>query len=262
VHAANLHLTGVPSAGALGRTSVVLFFAFLGFESALNISGEVTAPARTVPRAILVALTLIATLYLGLQAVAQGVLGPSLATAGDAPLGATALAAFGAVGGTIIVLATVLSTAGCVAGDLLATPRVLHVLGRDGLLPRPLAQVSAGRVTPALAIVVYGSVCAALALSGTFRVLATLGASGTLCIYFVCCAGLFRLRARGVRGERAPFVVPGGPVVPILATLAVLLVLSGLEAREFLMLGAVLSVAVVASLLRRRPEAAQAGAAR
>ena len=44
-------------------------------------------PALTArERAILVALTLIAAQYLGLQIVAQGVLGPALATAGDAPL--------------------------------------------------------------------------------------------------------------------------------------------------------------------------------
>ena len=83
VHAANLHMGGVPGVGALSRTSVLLFFAFMGFETALNTSGEVTAPARTVPRALLVALAMIAALYLGLQLVAQGVLGPALATAPD-----------------------------------------------------------------------------------------------------------------------------------------------------------------------------------
>jgi amino acid transporter len=251
VHRANLHLDGMPSPGGLGRTAVLLFFAFMGFESGLGTSGEVTAPARTVPRALLFALTLIATLYLGLQIVAQGVLGPALATAGDAPLVATAMAAFGPTGGTVILVAALLSTAGAVAADILATSRVVHALGRDGVLPRALGRVDGARATPVVAIVVYAVVCAALAVSGTFRLLATLSASATLCIYLVCCTGLLRLRARGVREEREPFVVPGGPVVPILATITVLAVLSGLGARDFVMLGVMLAVTLTLALLRR-----------
>ncbi len=252
VHRANLHLGEAPSLGALGRTAVLLFFAFMGWESGLGTSGEVAAPARTVPRAILVALTLIAGLYLGLQIVAQGVLGPALATAGDAPLGATARAAFGAVGGTIMLVAALLSTAGAIAADALATPRVMHALGRDGALPNALGRVDGAHATPAVAIVAYAVVCAVLALSGTFRVLATLSASGTLCIYLVCCTGLLRLRARGVRVEREPFVVPGGPVVPILAAITVVGVLVGLERRDFIMLGGMLGLSMTLALFRRK----------
>ncbi|HEY3818151.1 MAG TPA: APC family permease [Polyangiaceae bacterium] len=252
VHGANLHLGELPSARGLGRTSVLLFFAFMGFESGLGASAEVSEPARTVPRALLFALTLVGATYLGLQIVAQGVLGPALATAGDAPLGATAVAAFGPFGGTVMLLAAVLATAGGVAADTLATSRVVHALGLDGALPRRLGRVDDARATPAAAIVSYAVVCAVLALSGTFRVLATLSASGTLCVYLVCCVGVLRLRARGVRSEREPFVVPGGPLVPVLAALTVLAVLGGLERRDFLALGAMLGVTVILALLRRR----------
>lgn len=252
VHRANLHLGGTFSAGALGRTAALLFFAFMGFEAGLNASGEVTAPARTVPRAILLALIQIAALYLGLQIVAQGVLGPALGAAGDAPLGATAREAFGAAGGTVMLVAALLATGGVLAADVLATSRVVYALGRDGVLPEALGRVDRARGTPAVAIVAYAAVCAVLALSGTFRLLATLSASGTLCIYLVCCTGLLRLRARGVREEGEPFVVPGGPVVPVLATLTVLGVLAGLTRRDVLALGALLLAAVTLALLRRR----------
>jgi amino acid transporter len=252
VRRANLHLGPMPSPGAVGRTAVLLFFAFLGFESALGTSGEVAAPARTVPRALLYALSVVAVLYLGLQLVAQGVLGPSLATAGDAPLSATAVAAFGATGGTVMLVAAVLATAGGVAGDVLATSRVVHALGRDGALPAPLGRVDGTRATPAVAILFYAVVCAGMALTGTFRALATLSSSGTLCVYLVCCLGLLRLRARGVRSEREPFVARGGPVVPVLAAMAVLALLGGLERRDLAMLVATLAVAVLLAMLNPR----------
>ncbi len=241
VQLANLHVGGLPAAGTLSRTSVLLFFAFMGFETGLSTSGEVAAPARTVPRSLLVALSMVAALYLGLQLVAQGVLGDALATSGDAPLGATARAAFGPVGGTLILVATALSAGGATASETLSTSRVVHALGRDGVLPRALGRVHAVFRTPSVAIVAYASVCETLALSGTFRALATLGASGTLCIYLVCCVGVLRLRARGVRVDAhagsAPFVAPGGPLVPVLASVAIVAILTGLRGQELVAWG-------------------------
>jgi APA family basic amino acid/polyamine antiporter len=255
VHWDNLRIASLPAPRALGHTTVLLFFAFMGFESGLNVSGELEAPARTVPRAILLAVTLIAAVYVGLQVVAQGILGPALALAGDAPLDATARAAFGSAGGMLILVATILSTAGLVAGDGLSTPRVMHALGRDGILPSMLGRVDATHATPAVAICTYAVICAALALSGTFRVLAAVSAAAVLLIYLICCVGLFRLRARNVRGERPPFLVPGGPLVPLLAILTVIFVLSSLGRSDFLLLGALLvAFGVSAMVLRPRTD--------
>ena len=50
VHPVNLYWTGMPAAATIGRAAVLLFFAFMGVEGALNTSGEVADPARTVPR--------------------------------------------------------------------------------------------------------------------------------------------------------------------------------------------------------------------
>src|SRR5579883_1447938 len=80
LHPATLHWTRAPSASALGEASALLFFAFIGVESGLQASGEVRDPARTIPRAVLLASSLIAVLYMALQLAAQGVLGDALAS--------------------------------------------------------------------------------------------------------------------------------------------------------------------------------------
>ena len=67
-----------PGAPALGRSVLILLFAFVGIEVALIPSGEVKDPARTVPRAIYLALAVTTALYLLIQLVAQGILGDSL----------------------------------------------------------------------------------------------------------------------------------------------------------------------------------------
>ena len=71
----------MPAAADVARTSLLLIFAFAGIECALVPSGEVRDTARTVPRAIALAMIGITLLYLALQIVAQGVLGAGLAQA-------------------------------------------------------------------------------------------------------------------------------------------------------------------------------------
>ncbi|MEO6223504.1 MAG: APC family permease, partial [Vicinamibacterales bacterium] len=67
----NLTWTDAPRASDVTRTSLLLIFAFAGIEGALAPSGEVHDPARTVPRAIAIAMVGITALYLLLQVVAQ-----------------------------------------------------------------------------------------------------------------------------------------------------------------------------------------------
>ena len=79
IHPEHLAMPVLPPTHDLGRACVVLIFAFLGFENSLSPSGEVKDAHRTVPRGVLLALGLVTALYLIVQMVAQGVLGPQLA---------------------------------------------------------------------------------------------------------------------------------------------------------------------------------------
>ena len=70
VHADNLRIVSMPAAADVARTSLLLIFAFAGIECALVPSGEVRDTARTVPRAIALAMIGITVLYIALQLVA------------------------------------------------------------------------------------------------------------------------------------------------------------------------------------------------
>jgi amino acid transporter len=71
----HLVINELPPVSAVGRTAIVLIFAFVGVEIALVPSGEMSQPARTVPRALFTALAVTTTVYLAIQAVALGILG-------------------------------------------------------------------------------------------------------------------------------------------------------------------------------------------
>jgi basic amino acid/polyamine antiporter, APA family len=260
VHPSYLTWTAFPSLADIGRASLVLMFAFTGVEGPLTSSGEVKNPARTVPRALLLGLSTVALLYAGLQLVSQGVLGPALAATTDAPLGAVAERALGGPGRTLILLAAIVSTLGYVSGDMLATPRLLFAFARNGLLPARLGAVHARFRTPHIAIVAYASAACAVALSGSFRALAVLSAVGILLVDLACCLAVLALRKRGVRAEGEPFRMPGGPIVPILASAVVVWLLSSAHAVEFLAVAGVLVLAAVLYVLRPRPREAERGA--
>jgi basic amino acid/polyamine antiporter, APA family len=254
---ANLQWAGVPDVTAIGQGTVLLFFAFMGIEGALNASGEVASPARTIPRAIFLALTLVAVLYIGLQVVAQGVLGDELSNA-SAPLIATATVLFGPWGTALLVATTVLSTAGFLSADMLCSPRNLHALATRRQLPPVLAAVHPRFKTPAVAVTSYAVICALVAWSGSFRQLVIVSTAGTLVLYLICCLGLFRLRARHVAASGTPFRAPGGPFVPLGAVAIILWMLSTLPSNELAAtaLLVALSGAGYALLERRRRAAA------
>ena len=65
----------------IGRSVLLLIFAYAGVEVALAPSGEVRNPSRTVPRAVFFALRRTTALYIAIQLVAQGVSGPALGAA-------------------------------------------------------------------------------------------------------------------------------------------------------------------------------------
>jgi len=251
IHGANLHWVGTPSATKIGESCVLVFFAFMGTEGALGTSGEVINPARTVPRAILLALTLVATLYIGLQLVTQGVLGPELATS-KAPLVDAALAVFGTWGGRLTIATIVISVIGYLAADFLSSPRTLLALAQHGQLPRALASLHPRFGTPAASIVTYTILCALVAWTGTFRELVIVATSGTLLLYLICCLGLLRLRAKRVATDGEPFHAPGGAFVPIAASAIIVWMLTTLELKELVAAFVLVVVSGVAYWMQRR----------
>lgn len=236
----------LPAADALGDTVLLLIFAFIGLELALVPSGEVVRPSRTVPRAIFVALGVVTLLYLGIQLVAQGVLGADLALFGDAPLVEAAGRFLGPPGSALLLAGASVSMLGYASGDMLGAPRLLFAFGRDGLLPPVFARVHPVFRTPAVAIATHATLVCALALVGTFGALALLTNIVTLTVYLFCCAGAWELQRRDVRAGGVPFHVPGGPLVPLLACAAILWILSHATWQE---LAAEAGTVVVATLL-------------
>jgi APA family basic amino acid/polyamine antiporter len=250
IEPANVRWAEAPSVGDLSRASIFLIFAFAGIESALMPSGEVRDPARTVPRAIFLAMGIVTVIYLLIQLVAQGTLGQALVGT-PTPLADAAGRVFGPWGAALLSAGVVLSTLGYLSGMTLAVPRALYAFARDGFLPRRLAAVHPRFRTPHVAIVVQSAVIVVLALTSGFERLALIATSATLLVYLGCCVGAWELRRRDVRGAGEPFRVPGAGVVPFLACALILYLLSSVTLREWSVLAATVAIAMVVFLVTR-----------
>ena len=257
---ANLAVVEAPSAANIARTSIVLLFAFTGVESALIPGGELRDPARTVPRGIFLGMAGVTVLYLSLQFVAQGVLGPALAGS-TTPLADAAGQAIGPWGRQLLLVGVIVSTFGYLSGMALASPRSLFAFARDGFLPAPIAAVHPRFHTPYVSVIVQLGLTCLIALTSSFGALAVISNVAALLCYFGCALAAWRLRLTNVRVENGqPFVVPGGALVPVLSCLAIAGLLTSITAAEWLVLGEVGLAAAVIFALTRASRARRGGA--
>ena len=250
---ANIAVTEVPGPASMARAAVILFFAFSGCESALVPSGEVKDPARTVPRALAIAMIGVTLLYLAVHLVAAGVLGDRLASVKTAPLAFAAEQFMGSPGRLLLLVGATISMFGYVSGMTLAVPRALWKFAQDGLLPRAVGSIHPTYRTPHVAIVVQTSFVGLLAIFNSFEQLAVISNLAALLLYAACAAATLILRQRGVRQEGAvPFSVPGGPLIPVITVLMIAWLLTSITLQEWTVLGGTLAVASVIFVIARR----------
>jgi amino acid transporter len=180
-------------------------------------------------------------------------MGTHLADDTVAPIATAAGTFAGPAGRTLLLVGATVSTFGWLTGSILAGPRSLFAMGRDGFLPARLAAVHPRFRTPHVAIALYAALAAGLALSGTFEQLAVLSNLAGLGLYFMSAIALLVLRRRDVREAGEPFRIPGGPTVPVLACLTLTWVaVQTVTRREAVALAVALAASGLVYAARRR----------
>ena len=249
----NLAWPDAPQAASLLGTSGIVIFAFMGIESGLGPSGEVRDPSRTVPRAAFLALIGVCVLYLTVQAVAQGILGPALGSTRITPLAAAAGAAVGEPGRIVMLIGAAVSMLGLLFGAGLVNPRIVFALARDGFLPRYIASVHPTHRTPHPAIVACAVVVVGLALTGTFERLLIISNIAGLIVYAMVAMAAVMLRRRDLRADGEPFRCPGGPLIHVLAFVGIGWMLTAIvTVQDLIGLAILLALTGIVYVVRRR----------
>jgi APA family basic amino acid/polyamine antiporter len=229
-------VAGVLQAGGL------LFFAFAGYARIATLGEEVRDPARTIPRAISLALAVALGVYALTAVAALAVLGPPGVAATAAPLvdavrvaGAQQLAPVVRSGAAVAALGALLAL-------ILGVSRTTLAMARDRHLPRALAAVHPRFAVPHRAEVAVGAVVAVLAVTTDVRGAIGFSSFGVLVYYAIANASAWTLP----REE-------GGPVRIIPATgLAGCLVLASALPLASVVAGALVLAAGAAGYAIRR----------
>lgn len=243
VSGTNLAIESFPGFKQLGETSLILFFAFVGAESAVVVGGEVKNPSKTFPRAIFIGISVVLIVYILVQMVSQGVLGAQLPNFPDAPLAETARVVFGQYGFLLLTIGAGISMVGFLSGDILNAPRALYALSRDRVIPTGFfARIHKSFKTPHLAIIAYSLVGFFIAALSSFEQLAVISTSAILLQYLGVVFALIKLR-RTQKSKPDEYKVPGGLIIPIISIGIILFFLSHLSYAE--MIGTLIFIAVL-----------------
>ncbi|MHB1262515.1 MAG: APC family permease [Thermoplasmatota archaeon] len=226
-------------AGALGKATLAGFglalanslFAYDGFAQATFVAAEVKDARKALPRAIVLATAIVATIYLVATFAFFHVLPidhlSNAARAGSVPIAAEAMDwVLGGLAASLVIVAIVVSTFGTVNAYVLTSPRIYHPIARDGDFPKPFARLNR-HGTPTYGLW-YGAIWAGLlTMTGGYVALANLVVFGLYVFYLATMVGYFVLRRRQPEAFKAAgFRMPLRPVPVIFFLLASIAVLA------------------------------------
>jgi APA family basic amino acid/polyamine antiporter len=213
--------------GGILQAAGLLFFAFAGYARIATLGEEVRDPARTIPRAILVALGIALLVYAVVATAVLAVLGSAALSSATAPL-ADAVVAAGHPGlAPVVRVGAVVAAVGSLLALILGVSRTTLAMARDRHLPHGLAVVHARFGSPHRAELVVGFVVAVIAATVDLRGAIGFSSFAVLVYYAIANAAAFTLRGKVIPtlGLIGCVVVAFAlPLVSVLSGLAVVLV--------------------------------------
>lgn len=183
-------------AGVYGvfQAAGLLFFAFAGYARIATLGEEVRDPARTIPRAISLALGIVVAVYTAVGVALLVVLGPARLAAATAPLDAAVRLTGLAAAAPVVRAGAALAALGSLLALLLGVSRTVFAMARDGHLPRSLDAVHPRTGVPHHAEIAVGACVLTLALSVDLRGTIGFSSFGVLTYYAIANASAWRLR--------------------------------------------------------------------
>jgi APA family basic amino acid/polyamine antiporter len=225
--------------GAAGVSAAAssVFFSYIGFDAASTAGEEARNPKRDLPRAIMLSMLIVTTIYVLVAVAAVGARPWGWFDGNEAALvkileettGQPWIALVFAVGAVLAIASIVLTV-------LYGQTRILLSMARDGLIPRIFGRVSARTGTPVAGTLIVGILVAVTAGLVPLGALADATSIGTLFAFALVNVAVIYLRR--VRPElKRTFTVPLFPLTPILGALMCAYLMANLGADTWVTFG-------------------------
>lgn len=235
------HLTPVTGHGvrAVLQAAGFLFFAFAGYARIATLGEEVRDPARTIPRAIPLALGVTLVVYAALAVTVLAVLGPEGAAGTDAPLVALVQATSWDWAAPVVRVGAAVAALGSLLSLVLGVSRTTFAMARDRHLPGVLGAVHPRYGVPHRAELAVGAVVVAVVLVADVRGAVGFSSVAVLVYYAIANASALTLpRERGIR------------LVPLVGLVGCLTVAASLPAGSVVVGSVVLAVGALVWAVR------------
>lgn len=253
---APLQGAGAPDVGWYGvlQSAGLLFFAFAGYARIATLGEEVREPARTIPRAIAIALGIVVVIYAALGTLLLLVLGPAyLAASVDAPLADLVVVSGWAWAAPVVQVGAAIAALGALLALVAGVGRTALAMARDRELPTPLATVHPRSHVPWVAEVVVAVAIIALVLVADLRGAIGFSSFGVLVYYLIANLSAVTQPRAERRVPRWLSIAGATGCVVLVATLPIEAVVGGLVVFA---VGALVRLVVLAVRRRRGPRAA------
>jgi APA family basic amino acid/polyamine antiporter len=260
---------------------VSVLWAYDGWTNVTPVAEEIRDPGRNVPRALLLGMAVLITVYVGMTLAYHYVLPMDEVASGSGKEVTSAVAArfcerlLGRPGVVAISMLVMCSTFVSVNGNALTGPRAYFAMARDGLFPSGLCRVHSKFQTPANAVLAQGIWAMILTVVGTilivvppstvgpglpgpilsawkklhetplYDILYTYVIFGANLFYMLAISSVFVLRARFPDLPR-PYRTLGYPITPLLYVCAALLLLGNMLADHQSRIQALVGLGIIA----------------
>lgn len=191
--AARLSVGSDATAGGVLQAAGLLFFAFAGYARIATLGEEVRDPARTIPRAIPLALGITLVVYAAVAVCVLMVLGPDGLAVAAAPVSDAARAAGAGWLVPVVRVGAAVAALGSLLALILGVSRTTLAMARDRHLPHALAAVHPKFKVPHRAELVVGAVVAVVAATVDVRGAIGFSSFGVLAYYAVANASAWTL---------------------------------------------------------------------
>ncbi|OFW98818.1 MAG: hypothetical protein A3D94_05240 [Alphaproteobacteria bacterium RIFCSPHIGHO2_12_FULL_66_14] len=127
------------------------FFAYAGYGMMTNASGHVANPAKTIPRAIFLAISVVIVLYIGLSVIVLGNISPAeLARFSSTAVAQAAKPILGNAGFVVVSIGALFATSSAINASIFCALEVSRGLAEKGQLPAVFARAAWGHGTRGL----------------------------------------------------------------------------------------------------------------
>ncbi len=253
-HAPAVAVAAAPRSSNIALAAVPVFFAYLGWNAATYVAGEIRDVRRTLAGALILGTVICIVLYVTINAVFLRVssLEEMSGRTDIAYLVATRMLGHG--GAFVVTALVAVAMLASLQATILTGPRIYQAMAEDRVFFRRLAEVHPRTRVPVNALVIQALIAAVLLLTGTFERLLTFTTAAIVLFSTITVLAVIVLRVRRPRLIR-PFRTPLYPLVPIVFVLANLWLLQRLLAtgtREALAGLAIIAAGIPAYVLFRR----------